>query len=331
MKLATFIINNNQHFGFELDNRLFPFLESDNAKSNSMLDSMQAFLDYYPQSLVLAESIFEEAKNNTLPGFKKTDAEFMSPLPKPTMLIDFALTPQHLLNSALTFVEHEYSGLKKAIAKKVVKKKVERMKMNKAYPYYKANHNAVIGNNGTVCWPEYTSYLDIEPELAVVIGKNGTIAGYTIFNDFSARDVQVPELDTLSLTRSKDFRSGNGFGPYVITVNEMDSPLNLHVEVKVGDRFIWNGNTKEYSISPQAMIDYLKTFMDLEAGTIIGMGTIPYCCCLDNNLWIKPGEKIEITFEKIGTLVQNFPSTLPKLQKSRWAEREELKDFYVKA
>jgi len=325
VKLSTFSINNQTLFGFELQNSLYPFEESNNA--NAMLRNMQSFLENFPKSHILAESILDEAKNGTLKGFNRDEVMLHAPLPQPAMLIDFALTPQHLLNSALTFVEHEYSGLKKIIARKVVRKKVERMKSNKAYPYYKANHTAIIGNNDTVLWPSYTSYLDIEPELAVIIGANEDIAGYTIFNDFSARDIQVPELDTLSLTRSKDFRTGNGFGPFMVTANELQNPLSLSVNVSIGNRFVWKGNTCEYSISPQEMITYLKSFMDLKAGTIIGMGTIPFCCGLDNNLWINPGEEIRITFDSIGTLIQHYPSTLPKLGKSRWAERDELKNF----
>jgi hypothetical protein len=58
------------------------------------------------------------------------------------------------------------------------------------------------------------------------------------------------------------------------------------------------------------------------------MGTIPDCTGLDNDLWIKPGEKIEITFDKLGTLRQNTPEYLGKIEPSRWGNREELRKFY---
>jgi 2-keto-4-pentenoate hydratase/2-oxohepta-3-ene-1,7-dioic acid hydratase in catechol pathway len=76
------------------------------------------------------------------------------------------------------------------------------------------------------------------------------------------------------------------------------------------------------------VLEYLKTIFTPLPGTVIGMGTIPDCTGLDNDLWIKPGENIEITFDKLGTLRQKTPKDLGKIEPSRWANREELREFY---
>jgi len=130
--------------------------------------------------------------------------------------------------------------------------------------YYKGNHHAVIGDNDTISWPSYTSYLDIEPELAVVtVTGNMPIAGYTIFNDSSARDVQFPEMIGLGPARSKDFDRSKGLGPFLVTPDEIEDPLGLDVKVTIGRRYEWRGSTKEYSATPEKMLDYLKTILRL--------------------------------------------------------------------
>ena len=94
--------------------------------------------------------------------------------------------------------------------------------------YYKCNHNAVIGDNDTIHWPAYSSYLDIEPELAIVTGNEVMpIAGYTIFNDSSARDVQFWEMVGTGPARSKDFGHSKGLGPFIVTPDEIGDPLAL--------------------------------------------------------------------------------------------------------
>ncbi len=332
MKLVTYIEHgkNKIEFGVVVDRLVYSFreLQEKTNKYCKELADIYSYLENLPQSREKAEELSEYAKDSGN-GLDMNRVKFLPPIPKPAALIDFALTPKHLYNSAMTMIEHEFSGLKKLVAKKLIKKKIDRSKINRTYPYYKCNQNSVIGDGDTTIWPSYTSYLDIEPELAFVTGnEKEPIAGYVIFNDFSARDVQMPELDELSLTRSKDFSSGNGIGPFLVTADEVESPLNLSVNVKVGERFVWKGSTSEYIRDPLKVMEYLNTIWELVPGTIVGMGTIPGCCGLDNNQWILPGERIEITFDKLGTLNQNIPESLGKLEKSRWKSREDLKRFY---
>ena len=254
-------------------------------------------------------------------------AIILAPIAYPRALIDFGLSPRHLGNSAATLFKHEFGIFGRLIAP-IVKKRISKASGAKML-YYKCNHNAIIGDNDTIHWPSYSSYLDIEPELAIITGNEAKpIAGYTIFNDSSARDVQLWEMIGTGPARSKDFGHSKGLGPFIVTADEIGDTLALNVKVKIGERFEWKGSTSEYSASPEKVLEYLKTIFSPLPGTVIGLGTIPDCTGLDHDLWINPGEKIEITFDKLGILRQNMPEVLGKMEKSRWGNRKELSKFY---
>ncbi len=99
--------------------------------------------------------------------------------------------------------------------------------------------------------------------------------------------------------------------------------MNLWVTVNIGDRLHWTGSTAEYMALPSDIIEYLGEVFALRPGTVIGMGTIPGCCCLDNDLWLRPGERITIEFESLGRFEQIIG--VPKnLEPSRWITRQDL-------
>ncbi|WP_260612168.1 fumarylacetoacetate hydrolase family protein [Paenibacillus popilliae] len=83
--------------------------------------------------------------------------------------------------------------------------------------------------------------------------------------------------------RCKDFDRSKGIGPFLVTPDEIDNPLALDVDVRIGERLHWKGSTSEYSAHPaKVMEEVLKIFTPLP-GTIIGMGTIPDCCAMRPN------------------------------------------------
>ncbi|HON58990.1 MAG TPA: fumarylacetoacetate hydrolase family protein [Smithella sp.] len=291
-----------------------------------------AYLENLPKSMESASQL-EKYGEAYLASFSDEEkiplekARILPPVPVPRALIDFGLSPRHLANSAATLLKHEF-GVFGAMIAPIVKKRVSATARAKML-YYKGNHNAIIGDNETLNWPAYTSYLDIEPELAVITGNEKMpIAGYAIFNDTSARDVQFPEMIGMGPATSKDFDRSKGLGPFLVTPDEVGDPLTLKVRVTIGKRYQWRGSTAEYSAGPEKMLEYLKTVFSPLPGTVLGMGTIPDCTGLDNDLWILPGEKIEIMFDRLGILRQNAPVSLGKLQSSRWRNREELRRYY---
>lgn len=325
---------NGPFFGIVVKGRAVSFdvLMYKTGQSRVELSDIYSYLDHLPLSESIARELlhYAEAYISTLSETENTPlekAKILAPVPMPRALIDFGLTPRHLGNSAATLVKHEFGIVGKIIAP-IIRKRLSAAAGGKML-YYKGNHNAIIGDNDTIKWPAYSSYLDIEPELAVVTGNHTVpIAGYTIFNDSSARDVQFWEMVGTGPARSKDFACSKGLGPFLVTPDEVGNPLDLNVKVRIGGRYEWQGSTSEYSAPPEKMLEYLKTIFTPLPGSVIGMGTIPDCTGLDNDLWIVPGEKIEIAFDKLGILRQMTPDELGKIEPSRWGNREELKRYY---
>ncbi len=327
MKLTTFKIKKNSeiHFGLIVEGKVIAFnvLQDKAGKVYSGLKDIYGYLENLPQSERIAKELSDYAQKNkkelgnSFLSFE--EISFLSPIPKPSALLDFTLSPQHLKNSVKTLIEHEFKGFKQFFMKRFMMNKMKSKTTVEQLPYYKGNHNAIIGDGEVTEWPDYSAYLDFEPELAFVYGnKKQPIAGYLIFNDWSVRDVQWPELFQVSLTRSKDFNRSNGLGPFLVTCDEVENPLDLKVHAKVGERIHWEGSTSEYSHHPKEVVRYVESVFSPKSGTVVGLGTIPGCCGLDRNEWIQPGEEIAITIDSLGTLRQRAPSKVLDFNNSRW-------------
>jgi 2-keto-4-pentenoate hydratase/2-oxohepta-3-ene-1,7-dioic acid hydratase in catechol pathway len=251
-------------------------------------------------------------------------------------LFDFGLTPRHLKNSAETLMKYEKDNpqtapLLQAFAKAVMAPKP---KSSAGQPeplaYYKCNMNAIVGDGETVPWPAYTSRLDIEPELAVVYGnEKQPVAGFCIFNDISARDVQATEfVGEFCLT--KDMAKGNQLGPYLVIPGEVGDPYNLKVTVLVNGQVKYQGSTSEISHKAEDVFAWLGFMAPPKPGSVMGFGTIPDCTGLDHDDFIDPGAEIQITFERLGTLHCRFAKPTGKLLPSRWPVREPLQKYHGK-
>lgn len=325
MKLVRFSTRDGDEprFGFVLGERVVAF--DDLRDRPAELESPEQYLRDLPESEELARSIEARARDLGLDAgsaLHLTDARFHPPLASPPALLDFGLSPRHLENSARTLIEYEYGAVVRRLLSPFVGASIRRTSRSNVLFYYKGNHHAIVGDEDVVGWPPYTSYLDIEPELGIVVGNAAQpIAGYLIFNDVSARDVQLPEMRVLGPTRSKDFDRSNGIGPYLVTPDEIPDPLSLDVTVRVGDRFTWRGSTSEYTRHPDEVVKFVKSIFTPLPGTILGMGTVPDCTGLDNNQWIEPGEVVEIAFAGLGTLRQRIPAPPTTLEAGRWRNR----------
>lgn len=332
MKLITFLDQDTKPcFGFLAQEEIYSFqsLEQKLGIETPRLISLVYYLENIEEGLAQARLIHDSLMNmpeSDRQALKANTAVLLPVLKRPAALLDFGVSPRHLLNSGRTLINHEFSWplsqLIGLLASRLIKKSTAG-----TLHYYKGNHNEISGNGDVIPWPAFTSYLDVEPELAFVTGNNQVgkpvIAGYLIFNDLSARDVQFPEMKALGPTRSKDFTLSNGLGPTLVTPDEIENVLNLSVSVDIGGRMHWKGSTAEYSVRPEDIMLSLENVFALRPGTVIGMGTIPDCCGLDNDLWLRPGDKIYIEFEKIGKLEQTIG--IPgKFELSRWGYRSDL-------
>jgi 2-keto-4-pentenoate hydratase/2-oxohepta-3-ene-1,7-dioic acid hydratase in catechol pathway len=249
-------------------------------------------------------------------------------------LFDFGLTPRHLKNSAETLMKYEKDNpqtapLLQAFARAVmVPKRPSNAGQPEPLSYYKGNVNAIAGDGETVPWPAYTSRLDIEPELAVVYGNTKQpVAGYCIFNDISARDVQATEF-VGGFCLTKDMAKGNQLGPYLVTPDDVGDPYNLAVTVLVNGHVKYQGSTSEISHKAEDVFAWLEFIGPIKPGSVMGFGTIPDCTGCDHDDFIDPGAEVQVTFEQLGTLRCRFGEPAGKLLPSRWPVREPLQRYH---
>ena len=342
MKLIRFTTADSPtpHFGVVIRDQAVPFavLQSKSGTSSPHLADSRSYLANLPDSERAAKEMLiwgEEHLRELGDGerFSLNAVQLLEPV-EVAALFDFGLTPRHLKNSAGTIMKYEKDNpqtapLLQAFAKAVMAPKA-RPPAGQPEPlsYYKCNMNTIVGDGQTVPWPAYTSYLDIEPELAVVYGnEKQPVAGFCIFNDISARDVQAPEfIGGFCLT--KDMAKGNQLGPYLLTPDEVSDPYNLKVTVLVNGHVKFQGSTSEISNKAEDVFAWLKFIAPLKPGSVMGMGTIPDCTGLDHDDFINPGAEIQITFERLGTLHCRFAEPMGRLLPSRWPVREPLQKFH---
>jgi 2-keto-4-pentenoate hydratase/2-oxohepta-3-ene-1,7-dioic acid hydratase in catechol pathway len=176
--------------------------------------------------------------------------------------------------------------------------------------YYKGNAASIVGHDQTVPYPGYSQRLDYELELGYVIGRRGRnltpdqarshIFGVTIFNDFSARDIQSREMGAmLGPSKGKDF--SNGIGPVVTTLDELDlSQLTMMARVN-GDE--WSrGSSAGMIWSPEEIVSYVSQCETIQPGELIGSGTVGRGCGLELDRQLQPGDVVELEVSGIGVL-----------------------------
>jgi len=188
--------------------------------------------------------------------------------------------------------------------------------------FYFGNPGNVFGPNDEIPYPHYTEALDYELEIAVVIGKGGRdlraenaldhIFGYTIFNDWSARDVQRKEMVVgLGPAKGKDFASS--FGPYIVTPDELaerktDKPgvYDMTMLARLNGETRSQGNFKDMYWSFGDILARASDSVDLNPGDVIGSGTVGTGCLLEltkfQGPWLQPGDVVELEIDGIGVL-----------------------------
>ena len=189
--------------------------------------------------------------------------------------------------------------------------------------YYKGNHRSVYGPDAEIPWPPFTEELDYELELAAIVGGRGRdleeagasdlILGYTLMNDWSARDIQRKEMAArLGPAKGKDFATS--LGPCVVTADELD-PRSLRLEARV-DGEVWSRGTLGSArwTFPQ-MIAHVSRGEDVWPGDVYGSGTFGGGCGLDLGRFLWPGAVVELAADGIGVLRNRVGGRAPRPEK----------------
>jgi 2-keto-4-pentenoate hydratase/2-oxohepta-3-ene-1,7-dioic acid hydratase in catechol pathway len=312
MKLITFL-NKNQ------ESRI-GWLQGDevvdmNLASEKLPTDMLTFIDNNEAYFSIIKDLGEVTPHYSLEAIK-----LLAPLPNPRSFRDYIGFEMHMLNASKSF-GHTVGAA-----------------WYEMPIFYFTNHQAIYGPNDEIQRPENEIKLDIELEMACVIGKKGKnikaeeatpyIFGYTIFNDWTARAIQKREMEIpLGPHKGKDF--ANAIGPCIVTADEMEQyrvpfsesyfetllkvpnvkgkRLNLKMASRINGQTICEGNYKTVFYNFEQMIERAsENNVNLMPGDILGSGTVGWGSLIENNFTVhrplEPGDVVELEIEGIGVL-----------------------------
>ncbi|MBN1755879.1 fumarylacetoacetate hydrolase family protein [bacterium] len=175
-------------------------------------------------------------------------------------------------------------------------------------------NTALTGPYDPVLKPEQTEKLDFEGELAVVIGREGRyipkeealeyVAGYSIFHDVTARDIQFADKQWL---RGKSFDTFAPMGPFLVTREEVPDPHNLSIKTIVNDRLMQDSNTSNLIFNIPYLINFISSGITLSPGDIIATGTPAGVGVFrDPPIFLRPGDTVRIEIQNLGFILNNI-------------------------
>lgn len=316
MKLVSYLADGHDQLAFLVDGLLF---ECD-LMHPELPNSMNMFLHYWDDMYPIAQQVDAAIKSgriNSDRGIPIEEIQLLAPIPFPTSCRD-----------GFAFRQHALATRKKPNAD-----------LNAGYDqfpvFYFSNHHSILGPGNIECMPDHLEELDFELEAAIVICKQGRnipaeeadayIGGLMIFNDFSARKMQLEEMQlNLGPAKGKDFATA--IGPCLVTLDELEQyevpaayghtgkKWNLEMKCAVNGEQVSGGNLSEMQWTFAEIIERCSYGVNLQPGDIIGSGTVGTGCFLENNIakklkdpnaeasWLKAGDSIEMEIEGLGIL-----------------------------
>jgi len=259
--------------------------------------------DALPWLLVHGAHVAERAAAWRGPRYRESEFSFLPPVVRPPAFRDFYAFEQHVKAARAR------RGLEVPPA------------WYETPVFYFSNHNALVAHEDAVFAPAGCSELDYELELGVVIGHGGRdivaerawehVAGFTIVNDLSARDLQRKEVTVgLGPAKAKDFATA--VGPWLVTRDAVDDcidgeELALAMSARVNGRELSRGNVSSLHHSIPRLIAQASRDAELFPGDLIGTGTVGTGCILElgpenTGGWLKPGDVVELEIERLGVL-----------------------------
>ncbi len=239
------------------------------------------------------------------------------PLP-PRSFRDFMLYEQHYINAARgmvrRFMPEKMTLLQ--LYERIFRKPHPKLRPKPIWYekpiYYMGSHINFYTDGDVIPWPDYTQALDYELELGVIIVRplynaapeeaRQAIGGFVVINDFSARDVQYPEMQSgFGPVKSKNF--ANAMSAVVVTADEVwGREESLAARVQVNGEVWGEGSTEGMQFSLAEMVAYASLGERILPGEVMATGTIPGCSGMETGQWLSHGDEIVLEIEGIGTL-----------------------------
>ncbi len=179
--------------------------------------------------------------------------------------------------------------------------------------YYKGNTAALGAHDADIAVPAYADRLDIEFEIAAVIGPGGQdiaeedalehVYGWTVYDDFSARAIQSKEMAVgLGPAKGKDFVAGHVLGPVLVTADEIPDPYAMALEARVNGEVWTQGSTGDMHWRFEQMIAHASRGEIVRTGEVFGSGTVGGGSGTEQDRTLDPGDVIELEVGGIGVL-----------------------------
>jgi len=293
---------------------------------NSMLSLLRGGPEARYSALMMQDLVSSQKPNDTIIPVKL--ATFLSPLPVPESIRDAMAFEDHIINATRAVSPGPLGKIDEKVERYFGRKLSLAYQLNRAWykrpVYYKSNRFSVIGHGADVRIPAYCQKFDYELEWGVIIGKAGRdipqkkaheyIAGYTLFNDFSARDIQLQEMGgRLGPAKGKDFDTGNSIGPWLVTPEEIPEPHSLTMTATVNGEEWSRGTTADMHWTFEQIISYISRSETLYPGEFIGSGTcsgrLGRGCGLELGRYLRAGDTVELTAENLGSLRNKIVAT----------------------
>jgi fumarylacetoacetate (FAA) hydrolase len=316
MKLLTYIKDENEQpsFGFKVNDFIVDIRkgaewinqDQGNDKFLTIPNDLKTALEEWNHFFPILIEMQETVQNGDLSKFSnaESDLEILPPIINPPSFRDFYAFEQHVRAARkLRGLEMHPDWFKIAI-------------------FYFSNPNCCYGHGQEIPYPSDTTELDFELEFAIIIGNGGSdikaedaaevIAGYTILNDWSSRNLQREEMPlSLGPAKGKDFASS--FGPYMVTPDELEDAwdnngkLDLRMTCHINGKLISDGNTNDLYHSFGNMIERASMNTKLMPGEYIGSGTVGTGCILElrpenTGGWVQKGDTVTLEVERLGKL-----------------------------
>src|SRR5216683_811311 len=320
MKFATFLSGGRQKIGLvhSDDSRLFDLAAAAdrNGKNNPAFASMLQLIDAGSSALDEVQKLFDQKGEDETLSENVSGSEILAPIPEPRQMRDGMSFPLHILQAPrgqLKLAARAKNDMAE-LARLNAEPLGELPEVYRRQPiYYITNRFSVRGTNTTVKWPRYSKVMDYELEFGIITKNKGAnipaskakdhIFGFTIFNDFSARDAQRIEMEgRLGPAKGKSFDGGNVIGPWIVTPDEIGDPYKLKMEVRVNGKMRSQGVSEGMLFSLEEIIAHVIKDETLMPGEFIGSGTVGNGCGVELGWFLEHGDTIELDVEKIGVL-----------------------------
>jgi fumarylacetoacetate (FAA) hydrolase len=320
MKLVSFVMDQREVVGIQLCEKVFKLNTLHKFLPWTMRRLLENWDTYMSIALSAEENLKTDPERQKL-GIPLNEITCLAPVPFPGSLRDGYAFRQHVLTS------RRNRGLEMTPA------------FDEFPIFYFGNQRTVTGPGNIVCMPDHLRQLDFELEVAVVICKNGRniraadaddyIGGLMIMNDFSARQLQMDEMQlSLGPAKGKDFATATG--PWLVTPDELKAfevpckknhtgkSWGLQMSASVNGKELSKGKLSDMDWTFAEIIERASYGVDLFPGDIIGSGTVGTGCLLELNgsgkllsgdykaQWLGPGDQIKLTVEGLGELCNNI-------------------------